>query len=182
VNEDLVLLEALDGEGRPARPGEPCARLLVTDLFKRSCPIIRYELNDIVTMSPEPCPCGSSFRVIESIRGRADDMFWFPSADGSGSLPFLPDFVARAVVACLPEAREWCAVQESPALVRIRVEPEGAAVSEAHATALRERLGGAIAAAGCVPPRIELGLGPTGAGDFDRKYRRVRRNFALPNR
>lgn len=180
VNEDLVLLEVLDAGGNPARPGEPGARLLVTDLMKRSCPIIRYELNDIVTISPEPCPCGSRFRVIESIRGRTDDTFWLPSAAGEGLLPVLPDFVARAVVACLPEALEWCAVQEEVGLVRVTVETRHDGISAVHAAALRERLSAAISASGCVPPYIVVETGPTGAGDFDRKFRRVRRSFAYP--
>lgn len=180
VNEDLVLLEVLDVEGRPAPPGTPSSRLLVTDLLKRSCPIIRHELNDIVTISPEPCPCGSSFRVIESIQGRVDDTFYFPALGGGSLLPFLPDFVARAVVSSLPEALEWCAIQEAPDRVLVRVETGGDGPEQAHVAALSVRLAEAFLASGCEPPEIRVEEGSTGAGDLERKFRRVRRDFALP--
>ena len=181
VNEDLVLLETLDENGREVAPGRPCTRLLVTDLVKRSCPIIRYELNDIVTISKESCPCGSHFRVIESIQGRLDDLFWLPSATGEGLLPVLPDFIARAVVSYLPEALEWCAVEESPERVVVRVETEEGGVSPGHEAALSARLATVFAAAGCVVPSIAVEGASTGAGDLDRKFRRVRRAFDLPN-
>ena len=62
ANEDLIAVELLDGDGRPTPPGVPSRRMLVTDLHKTSQPIVRYALNDIVTIRPEPCACGSSFR------------------------------------------------------------------------------------------------------------------------
>ena len=80
INEDMVLVETLNLDGTRTEPGKPCQKLVVTDLHKRSQPIIRYELNDIVTISPQKCSCGSNFRVIESIQGRADDIFWAKSA------------------------------------------------------------------------------------------------------
>jgi len=58
VLEDQILLEVVDDEYRPIPPGEPGSRLLLTNLFNRTQPLIRYELNDLVTVSSEPCPCG----------------------------------------------------------------------------------------------------------------------------
>ena len=34
------------------------ARLLVTNLFNRAQPLIRFEVSDLVALEPEPCPCG----------------------------------------------------------------------------------------------------------------------------
>ena len=51
INEDMVFFELLDDRGLPTKVGEPCHELLVTDLHKKSQPIIRYELNDIITIS-----------------------------------------------------------------------------------------------------------------------------------
>ena len=51
INEDMVFFELLDDKELPTKDGEPCYKLLVTDLHKKSQPIIRYKLNDIITIS-----------------------------------------------------------------------------------------------------------------------------------
>ena len=45
-------------------------KVLVTVLFSRTMPLIRYEITDSVRMSPDPCPCGRPFHVLAEIRGR----------------------------------------------------------------------------------------------------------------
>jgi len=76
INEDLVAVQTLDDSGKETEEGKPSNKMVVTDLHKKSQPIIRYELNDIITISRNKCCCGSNFRVIEQIQGRSDDMFW----------------------------------------------------------------------------------------------------------
>ena len=56
--EDLALFENVDAGGRPVPDGEPGAQLLVTNLFNRVQPLIRLAVSDLVTIDPEPCPCG----------------------------------------------------------------------------------------------------------------------------
>jgi putative adenylate-forming enzyme len=80
--DDLVQLEVVDDEYRPVAPGEPGSRLLLTNLFNRTQPLIRYELNDLVTVSPDLCPCGRPFPLLKSIEGRSDDVLEVPAAEG----------------------------------------------------------------------------------------------------
>ncbi len=80
--EDLAFVEVVDDAGRAVPDGEPGARLLVTNLFNRTLPLIRYELDDLVTLSPEPCPCGRPLRVIAALEGRSDDILRLPGAAG----------------------------------------------------------------------------------------------------
>lgn len=82
VFEDQVQLEVVDDEYRPVPPGEPGSRLLLTNLFNRTQPLIRYELNDLVTVSPDPCPCGRPSRLLETVEGRSDDVLELPSSTG----------------------------------------------------------------------------------------------------
>ncbi len=82
VLEDQVQLEIVDDEYRPVPPGEPGSRLLVTNLFNRTQPLIRYELNDLLTVSPDPCPCGRPFPLLETVEGRSDDVLELPAAAG----------------------------------------------------------------------------------------------------
>jgi phenylacetate-coenzyme A ligase PaaK-like adenylate-forming protein len=71
ILEDRVIVEQLDG------------RLLVTNLLNLAQPIIRYELSDIVTIDPSPCPCGRAGRRITAIEGRLDDVMHLPDASGN---------------------------------------------------------------------------------------------------
>jgi phenylacetate-coenzyme A ligase PaaK-like adenylate-forming protein len=73
--EDLTIVEAVDEAGHPVEPGVRSAKLYVTNLFNYTLPLIRYELTDEVTLTGEPCPCGSGHRVIDDPQGRLDDTF-----------------------------------------------------------------------------------------------------------
>jgi phenylacetate-coenzyme A ligase PaaK-like adenylate-forming protein len=72
--EDMSVVESVDEEGRPVADGEPGARLLVTNLFNRVQPLIRFEISGMVTFDPEPCPCGRTLRRIGALEGRMDDV------------------------------------------------------------------------------------------------------------
>jgi len=57
----------------------PAAKLLLTSLANHTFPFIRYELDDVVTFATRPCPCGSAFRLLGEIQGRALDAFSYGS-------------------------------------------------------------------------------------------------------
>lgn len=80
--EDLVIAEVVDDQNRPVPRGEYGARVLVTTLFSRTQPLIRYALDDSVRLSAEPHSCGLPFAVLESVQGREEDELELP-ADGS---------------------------------------------------------------------------------------------------
>jgi phenylacetate-CoA ligase len=57
--EDLVITEVVDEGNRPVPLGVYGEKVLVTVLFSRTLPLIRYELSDSVRPSISPyCPCG----------------------------------------------------------------------------------------------------------------------------
>lgn len=72
---------------------------VLTDFNRTTQPIIRYELNDILTLSSKPCPCGNPSLVIECIEGRCDDVLYAP---GNPLHPVFPDFIVRLVLQYLP--------------------------------------------------------------------------------
>lgn len=84
VFEGQVVLEVVDDDYRPVSPGKPGSRLLVTNLFNRTQPLIRYELNDLVTVSPDPCPCGRPSSLLKTVEGRSDDVLELPAVEGGG--------------------------------------------------------------------------------------------------
>jgi len=78
--DDLCLFEAVDAQGRPIPPGHPSQRVLVTNLYNHTQPLIRFEVTDEVTLIERPCPCGSSMGLIDDPQGRLDDTFVYQPA------------------------------------------------------------------------------------------------------
>lgn len=70
---------------------------IVSDLYRRTQPILRYRLNDVLMERETPCQCGSVLTGLEQIEGRADDVFLADVGRGR-SVPVYPDFVRRAVL------------------------------------------------------------------------------------
>jgi len=69
VNEDWVILEAVDEAMRPVPDGTLSATVLLTVLANDVQPFIRYDLGDCVRFYTDPCPCGSPFRSFQ-VEGR----------------------------------------------------------------------------------------------------------------
>lgn len=76
LSDDLCIVEPVDRDGCAVPPGETAPRVLVTSLYGRTMPLLRYEITDEVTLAAESrCDCGCSFRLVESVRGRSDEVF-----------------------------------------------------------------------------------------------------------
>ena len=69
MNEDWVILEAVDEEMRAIPDGTLSATVLLTVLANDVQPFIRYDLGDCVRYYTDPCPCGSPFRSFQ-VEGR----------------------------------------------------------------------------------------------------------------
>lgn len=72
--EDLVIAEIVDEDNRPVAPGESGAKLLVTVLFSRTQPLIRYELSDRVQALGGTCPDRLPYALIGGIEGREEEV------------------------------------------------------------------------------------------------------------
>lgn len=88
LNSDLAILEVVDEQYRPVPDGQKGAKVLLTNLYNLVQPFIRYEIDDIVTMSAQPCPCGSVLPLVESIEGRAKDKLWIMERGRARDLPY----------------------------------------------------------------------------------------------
>jgi phenylacetate-coenzyme A ligase PaaK-like adenylate-forming protein len=112
--EDLVHVEVVDDSGRPVPDGTPGSRMLITNLINRTQPLIRYELTDLVTISPERCPCGRPFKMIEKIDGRTDDVLSLASPAG-GEVTVHP-LVLRSPLAKVAGLRQYRIVHDDHGL------------------------------------------------------------------
>lgn len=76
INDDWVILEAVDENNKPVPFGQQSAKILITNLANFIQPIIRFEVTDRVILHNEPCPCGKPGLWLE-LEGRTDDILTF---------------------------------------------------------------------------------------------------------
>lgn len=149
--EDLAIVENVDEDGRPVPDGERGARMLVTNLYNRVQPLIRFEVSDVVTIDSEPCQCGRTLRRLRSVDGRADDVLRLPGRRGSVTIHPLQ----FGVVTSDREVREFQVVQQGERLKLRLALREGAASDEASRR-LRERVSERLAELGVSAPAVEV--------------------------
>jgi phenylacetate-coenzyme A ligase PaaK-like adenylate-forming protein len=126
--EDWCVFENVDGDGRPVPDGQAGERLLVTNLFNRTLPMIRFEISDSVAIDRTPCECGRTLPRMVSLQGRSDDVLSLP---GTGSTIVAVHPTQFSPVAADPSVREFQIAQRGER-VRLRlVLKSGADSSEA---------------------------------------------------
>lgn len=72
VSDELYILEFVK-EGEHVSQGEH-GRILVTSLYHRAQPFIRYDIGDISTPLDDKCPCGRGLSLMSSVEGRYVDV------------------------------------------------------------------------------------------------------------
>ena len=137
--EDTTLVENLDPDGQPVPAGQPGARLLITNLYNLVQPLLRLEVTDLVTLDPDPCPCGRTLVRVSTIHGRSDDVLSLPARDG-GRIEVHP--LHFALLTLDYQVREFQVVQDGP-ILRILIVPSPAATASHNR--LETRLGQAVA-------------------------------------
>jgi phenylacetate-CoA ligase len=77
IMADATVVEILDGAGRPVDEGES-GEIVVTDLYSREVPFIRYATGDIGSLTSRRCMCGRALPLLENIEGRTTDFIVGP--------------------------------------------------------------------------------------------------------
>lgn len=72
ISSDLGIIELLDDQGNPVKPGE-AGEVVCTGLINFDQPLIRYRIGDVMRLGSEICKCGRSMPVISEIMGRVED-------------------------------------------------------------------------------------------------------------
>ena len=121
INEDLVFIELYDKNGKEVKQsGIAAEKMILTNMVNFAQPLIRYEMNDVVVLG-EKCPCGSSFRVIDKILGRNDDVLIFKNTKGE-MINVFPDLFARWIITREDRIREYKVIQNSPEEIEIIID------------------------------------------------------------
>ena len=158
---ESILLEVLDGQGRPVAAGE-LGEAVMTGLCSEAQPFLRYRTGDMVRLSSEACREGRGLHLIEEVSGRSTDFVL--RSDGTIMHALAVIYVLRAVEGI----REFKLVQHTLRAVEVLVVPT--AQWDEHARArllagLSARLGGEV--------RIEVRLVERIAAEASGKYRYV---------
>jgi len=148
--ENGALIEIVDRNGNPVLPGDVGERVLLSVFARRIQPLIRYEISDLVRVSPENCACGRPYRVIESVEGREEDILYFPSADGGPPVAVHPNCFHDALERKAVDA--WQIIQNDSGL---KVNLIGVQSGEAR-TVVANAVRDVIAATGAAVPQIAI--------------------------
>jgi phenylacetate-coenzyme A ligase PaaK-like adenylate-forming protein len=150
VYEDLVIVEPVDLAGAPVPLGTVGARLLVTVLFSRTLPLIRYEISDRVGIGGRGCPCGRSFALLQTVEGRVEDILLLPGRQGPVSVHpnVFHNVLDKAAVA------GWQVIQE-PSALRVLL---AGLTKDVSAERVRAELDAALTSSGVVGTPVDVHL------------------------
>jgi phenylacetate-coenzyme A ligase PaaK-like adenylate-forming protein len=149
-NDDMCIIELVDAGNRPVGPGEPSAKVLVTNLYNLAQPLIRYELSD--SFVRQPGAPGTS-HLLARVQGRADEVFHYQAGD-------LHPHVIRSVMVRSPEVADYQVRQTRGGIEADIIAASGGASTEA----LRRQLVEALAHGGLSQPDVTVRI----AGDLPR--------------
>lgn len=126
LNADWVVVET-------DPPGDGAGKLLITPLYNRAMPLLRYEVGDTGEISDRRCSCGRGLPLIRPTLGRSVDYLALP--DGRVLAPYSLTCAVEAVEGM----RQYQFVQPRRDLLELRVVPTDA-FGEASRAALQAAL------------------------------------------
>jgi len=128
LNEDNIIVEQEWIDEQHFRP-------IITDFTRKSQPVIRYRMSDVLKIKSSPCACGSPFLAIEQILGRDDDVLWI-----QGKRVF-PDVLSRKIALATDAFSRYEIVQTGESELQVYIQsPQFDETREAIATVLEEYL------------------------------------------
>jgi len=74
VFEDQFIIEIIDPQTLQPMPDGEQGEIVFTTLTKEGIPVVRYRTRDISRLISGECACGRTFRRMERVTGRTDDM------------------------------------------------------------------------------------------------------------
>jgi phenylacetate-coenzyme A ligase PaaK-like adenylate-forming protein len=172
LNEDILVIqkEYIDRDTGKFMP-------IITDFNRKTQPIIRYRLDDILTEFQKLCPCGSVLTAIQSIEGRRDDIFYCPHQTEENLVPIFPDFIRRAIIVASENIQEYAVVQKKLNLIEISLKVPSTFRQESQAMVYKNLLD-LFEQKHCQIPEICYKEYETRA-IHHKKLRRVQREFSI---
>ena len=175
LNEDMMLIEKdwLDEVSGRFQP-------IITDFSRKTQPIVRYRLNDVLTERRVPCACGSPLTALEFIEGRSDDLFYLPSSSGAQTVAVYPDFIRRALLFASDQSSDYRVAQTGRSQRQIFILCRGD--EKPVQIAVKREINDLAQKLGCIIDSIEFVDKPTTPSVSEgRKLRRVINHYSPVN-
>jgi phenylacetate-coenzyme A ligase PaaK-like adenylate-forming protein len=153
VFEDLSIVEVLDGQGAPAPSGQLGSRYLLTNLYNRVQPLIRYEVTDLIATTDAPCPCGRPFSRIVQIAGRSEHILLL--RDKAGRLVAIPPLALPCCLDGVPELVEY-QLRHSPSRIEVLAVARSGVDQQALRLRMIESICNVVRTLGAEPPDIAV--------------------------
>lgn len=149
MNEDLVYIDK-----EYVDKGRGIFIPIITDFSRKTQPIIRYRLNDLLIEKKQPCSCGSPFLALERIDGRCDDVFIGRGKTTAKEISLFPDFIRRAVMLAAADIEEFKVIQHPNLFIEIKLKIKRDDNRSSIENAVGEELYRLWRDAGCERPTI----------------------------
>lgn len=135
LNEEFIHVEPQWIDERRFTP-------LITDFTRRTQPIVRYRLDDILVRREQPCPCGQATMALDRIEGRCDDQLLLPARQGAMQQVFA-DLCRRVIANALPAVADYRLTQQCDSELYLMADcsPEALANCQRQLIALFEQQG-----------------------------------------
>jgi phenylacetate-CoA ligase len=131
VNAERVLVEILDNDDRPCKPGE-IGEIVITDFNNYAFPFVRYRTGDLAAWAAAPCPCGRSLPLLTELSGRVFDVIVTPAGKKIGGT-----FWTITAKRVSKRIRQIQVIQDSIEAIEICLVVEGGEFEDAERAALR---------------------------------------------
>lgn len=105
---------------------------IITDFTRTTQPIVRYRLDDVLTVRDTPCACGDPSLALAHIEGRQDDQLLLPDGRG-GERVIFGDLCNRALARVLPFTADYRLIQQGAQSLTLIVEADDAQRAQAQA-------------------------------------------------
>jgi phenylacetate-coenzyme A ligase PaaK-like adenylate-forming protein len=171
VNADWVVLEPVDEDLRPVRPGETSHTTLLTNLANRVQPVVRHDIGDRVTVRADPCGCRSPFPAVR-LEGRQNDVLVFSDeAQRAVTVPPMGLVVTIGSIAGIETGYQL--VQTGPRELSVRIRFRHDAPAEQVWAEVERRLRSHLRSLGL--PAVDVVRSPVPPGRNDRtgKLRKI---------
>lgn len=149
MNEDLVYIDK-----EYVDKGRGIFVPIITDFSRKTQPIIRYRLNDLLIEKKQPCACGSPFLALERIDGRCDDIFIGRGKTTAKEISLFPDFIRRAVMLAAADIEEFKVIQHPDLCIEVKLKIKEDGERSRIENAVSEELYHLWREAGCKKPTI----------------------------
>lgn len=100
IGMERSIHEFINGSGDQVSSGE-IGRVILTDIWNYSMPLIRYDAGDMAVYTDEKCSCGRGLPLVKSIIGRSIEQIILPDGNSLPGLTFTDIFEKAGVSECV---------------------------------------------------------------------------------